>query len=131
EAGQAEYYENPFELVAEADASQDQLRQKLLPFQAENMANSYEEIQDAVAADANLDTSKRQEPKSDVTQMAGIASTSVREPRARRKLTNSEPAMLQNSRNLVLSPKAYQQPIESAAKKESLLSSMSDVYFVG
>ena len=126
--GQAEYYENPFELIRN-DAGNDKSRQKLLPFQAESMANPYDEIQDV--ADANLDTFKRTEQKgTDVTQM-GANGASVREPKARRKLTNNEPAMLKNSRNLVLSPKSYQQPIESAAKKESLLSSMSDVYFVG
>lgn len=108
------------------DGEQEQGRQGSFPFQAENMANPYDEIQEA-----SLDTSKRVKPNSAVTP--AVSSTlNLREPKARRKLTSSvaEPSRLQNSHNLVLSPAAYQQPIESA-KKESLLSSMSDVYFVG
>src|SRR5699024_691364 len=43
--GQAEYYENPFDLIPNNGGS-DKSRQKLLPFQAESMANPYNEIQD-------------------------------------------------------------------------------------
>lgn len=119
DAGQAEYYQSPEEPARDTSGP----RQKLLPFQAEGMASPYDEIQEA--ADANLD--KRQEQADD--HSAKATKESVREPKARRKLTNG-PAMLQNNRNLVLAPKAYHQPLDSVTKKESIWSSVSDVYFV-
>jgi hypothetical protein len=103
------------------------MQQKLLPFQAEAMATPYDEIQDVSYAP---DLDKRPDQSSDVS--AKSTTTNVREPKARRTLTKpaGEPSMLQSNQNLVQTPKAYHQPIDSVTKKESILGSMSDVYFV-
>ena len=125
EAGQAEYYDN----IAYNEPKQEESQSRpgnFLPFQAEGMADPYDEIQDLDSGDKRRDRSA----VLTATNTNAQPSTSVREPKARRKLTNS-PAMLQNDHKVVLSPRAYQQQINSVSKKESILGSMSDVYFVG
>ena len=110
-------------------------KSNFLSFQAEGMANPYDEIRDLNYVGQLLDTNKRQEMgvKKATTSTAAAASflSNRQEPKARRKLIESEPSMMQNDHELVLQPKAYQQSIDSINRKDSILNSMSDIYFVG
>ncbi|KAJ6222600.1 hypothetical protein RDWZM_001145 [Blomia tropicalis] len=109
-------------------------KSNFLSFQAEGMANPYDEIRDLNYVGQLLDTNKRQEMgvKKATTSTAAAASflSNRQEPKARRKLIESEPSMMQNDHELVLQPKAYQQSIDSINRKDSILNSMSDIYFV-
>lgn len=133
EVGQAEYLGSlPYQWsrdASEASAGTGKSSSsKVLPFQAEGMANPYDEISDEDLNQEESDTVKRQGPAA--KQQAEVSARG--EPKARRKLTNESPSSLHNDRNVVLAPKAYQQSIsDSVSKKESILGNMSDVYFVG
>lgn len=115
---------------------------RLSPYAAEAMmdTNSYDDLQEATAG-GRLEPFEKKRSSHESVPARAADSSAHNEPKARRKLANSgEPSsLLQSKHNVVLSPKAlytdsahqsrHQQ--SSSSSSTSLLSSLSDVYFVG
>lgn len=111
----------------------ERFRQRLQLFQAENMASNFEKSSHHNAGNGYKAKIRLIDPNviSEQQQMQDTADDLL-EPKYRRKMsTEHQPSLSKVSHSVVHLPASYQQSIEPVNRKDSLLSSLSDIYFVG